>query len=144
MTRPTTGIRRIEDVEGGVIAWLYGPTDLDAVMLEMVREYEQENEPAGVAISRHRTLGPDPRMPAEVDHDDAANLAAWNAYWDHLPPYVGVIDEDLPTGMPGGEALDVGYYRRMPWCHCGDGHGWHFEPSSPGRGASLAVLVSWY
>lgn len=142
MSRPTTGIRSIEDVEGGLIAWLYGPTDLDDVLLELVRQYEAEHEPAGVATSLHRAIGPEPCVPGPFDADDPENQAAWQAYRDHLPPLIAVIDEDLSTMLPGGEIVDVGYYRRMPWCHCGDGHAWHFEPSGPGPGASLAVVVS--
>ena len=133
------------DVEGGLLAWLYGETDLDDVLLALLRGYEQEHDEASVAISYHPTIGPaldmpqgDPSKEAEFDQD------AWNAYFKHLPPYVGSIDEDIPTSF-GDATVDVGWFRRMPWCNCGEGHSWHYENAAgPGRGASLAVLVSWY
>lgn len=145
MSRPTTGIRRIENVEGGVIAWLYGETDLDAVLLELVRVCEEEGDLGGVEISYHPALGPYPCMP----DNDPSNLdeydpTVWEAYHSHVPPFVGRIDEDIATAFPDGSSVNVGWFRRFPWCTCGEGHAWHYEESAPGRGASLAVLVSWY
>jgi hypothetical protein len=146
VSRPKTGIRKIEDVDGGVIAWLYGATDLDDVLLDLVRVYEQDHDDAGVAISYHPSIGPRLPMPQgdpAVRFNDE-DQAAWDAYWAHVPPYVGSIDEDIPTAMDGGAEITVDWFRRFPWCTCGEGHGWHYEQSNPGRGASLAVLVSWY
>lgn len=32
--------------------------------------------------------------------------------------------------------------RVFPWCHCGEGHAWHYEPAKPGtRGAFRAFEV---
>lgn len=90
-----TGIRSIEPLEDGAIAWLHpGGADLDEVLVEyMIQE-------------GNWVLGE-------------------------------ILEADDPTVLPA--EVSVGYYRRMPWCHCGDSHLWHVEDSEPGRGASLGI-----
>lgn len=136
-----TGIRKIEDIDGGVIAWLYpGGADLDDVLLAIAR-YDECSRDEWWEMTGHRTEGPEPAKPEAPWTDESAD--AWRYYCDHCPPYIASLDEEFPTHFAyvSGEILDVGYYRRMPWCHCGEDHGWHYEPSRPGRGASLAVVV---
>lgn len=68
----------------------------------------------------------------------------WEDYLRHLPAWVTTIEDDRPTYVAdtyGSREPEVGYYRRLPWCTCGEDHTWHYEPSQPGRGASLAVVV---
>jgi hypothetical protein len=81
-------------------------------------------------------------MPDRSPLSDQYDPVAWQAYHDHCPPYVGQIDEDIATAIEGVSEVEVGWFRRFPWCTCGEGHSWHFEQSARGRGASLAVLVS--
>lgn len=143
--RPTSGIRRIDQVDGGVIAWLYGETDLDDVMLTLAKcvAYEQ-----GYLDGWTETLfvepGPRPRLDAALGDEEA-----WAAYCAALDEWrAGGRDrivEDHPTGhVFDGAEIVVGWYRRMPWCPCPEEHDWHYEPAAgPGRGASLAVLVTW-
>ena len=109
-TDKRTGIRKIEQIEGGHIAWLHpGGADLDEVMLAIAREQGE----------------------GMVE-------------WEDLDWRTGELREDFPTAtLPtyGEREPRVGYYRRMPWCFCGEGHSWHFEESRPGPGAMLAVQV---
>lgn len=146
MSTPRTGFRRIDIIDGGLIAWLNGEPDLDTVMLDIVTEFERQYDGGGVEISLHPTHGPEPEMPTgDPTKRDEYDHAAWEAYFAHLPPRVGQIDEDIPTSFDQAPAeVQVGWFRRYPWCHCGEDHAWHFEDSAPGRGASLAVLVSWF
>ena len=105
-TRQRTGVRKIEDIEGGAVAWLHpGGADLDDALLALV-EHE-----------RH-------------DDEGSALEEAW--------------EDDEPTDLPCDTYdLRVGYYRRLPWCPCGEGHTWHIEPADgPGRGVMLAVTWS--
>lgn len=138
---PRYGIRKIEDIEGGVIAWLYpGGADLDEVLLE-IAWYDDYSQDEWWATTAHITAGPYPKPPDGEWSDETA--AAWREYGSHIPPMVITLDEEFPTRLARvtGEILDVGYYRKMPWCHCGEDHGWHYEPSGPGPGAMLAVVV---
>jgi hypothetical protein len=137
-----TGIRKIEDIEGGHIVWLHpGGADLDEVMVAVAAQQERD----GIVEWRDTTpvprLGPSLALPP-AEYDD--HKAEWDLYWAHLPGYEYQLVEEFPTSVLstyGDREPRVGYYRRMPWCHCGEGHGWHFEESAPGPGASLAVLV---
>lgn len=136
-----TGIRKIEHIEGGVIAWLYpGGADLDEVLVEIARfdEYSQEE---WWDFDDVRAEGPDPAQPEALYSDETAS--AWRHYWDHRAPYVSRLEEEHPTRLTyvSGEVYDVGYYRRLPWCTCGEDHAWHYEPAQPGPGAMLAVVV---
>lgn len=46
MTRPTTGIRRVDRIEeGGWLACLYGPTDLDDLLVELELEWPEDGAP---------------------------------------------------------------------------------------------------
>ena len=138
--RTRYGIRKIEPVEGGLIAWLHpGGADIDEVLLEVAREWSTEED--WTDREGIRSEGPDPEQPAQPWE---GNEEAWSHYLAHRPPYVWRIREDHPTRLLdtyGSREPSVGYYRRMPWCHCGEDHTWHFEESTPGPGASLAVLV---
>lgn len=133
------GIRKIEDIEGGVIAWLHpGGADLDDVLVEIARYQASEDHIEWWDMRPVAVEGPSLPLP---DGDYLSNPAAWQAYWDHRPRYMSRLGDEFPTRL--SIQPDVGYYRRMPWCHCGnDEHTWHFEAANPGPGASLAVLVS--
>lgn len=110
MTRAKrTGVRLIEEVEGGAIAWLYpGGADLDDVLL-LLAAYQSDT---------------------------------WR------DPYDPYLPDDGPTFLPttGKDGqVQAGYYRRFPWCHCGEGHAAHYESvNRPGPGAMLGVeAVTW-
>jgi hypothetical protein len=136
------GIRRIEGLDGGVVAWLHpGGADLDEVMVALARHLADEDIVEWWAISSAYTLGPKPQAPEGLPNDGETERLAWETYRRHLPPIITTLDEEFPTSTHGN--LDVGWYRRFPWCTCGEEHAWHIEPSAPGRGASLAVVLSW-
>lgn len=141
-----TGIRKIEDIDGGVMAWLHpGDADLDDVLLVLARHLNDAEPLDGWTETTFvpRSEHPDIAAGDRTDEEWATYFAAcdaWRAAADHR------IDEDHPTGKvfpTHTDEVEVGYYRRMPWCHCGEGHTWHYEPTTgPGPGACLAVVVS--
>lgn len=108
---PRYGIRKIEPIDGGHIAWLYpGGADLDDVLLALAAVQAAED------------------------------LVEWTVTtWEG-----NAIEDDRPTYLAatyGDRHPEVGYYRRLPWCTCGEEHTWHYEPSAPGPGAMLAVIA---
>lgn len=137
--RQRTGVRKVEPIDGGLIAWLYpGGADLDDVLLQLATE-PGADEP-WVAIRHHRGHGPDPEIPAASYGEDPG---AWDDYWRFCPAVVRTFDEEWATSLPGPTEVHVAYYRKVPWCHCGEGHSWHYEYAGDGprRGAALAVVV---
>lgn len=142
--RPKSGIRRVDDLyNGGRLVWLYGETDLDDVLLELARTND-ETWTETQNVVRPGAAWPNDRSRAIIaaaQRDEY--MAVWGREFDAA--HVTVIVEDHPTDLYGAQdpELDVGWFRRMPWCHCGEDHAWHWEPATPGtRGASLAVVVS--
>ena len=139
--RKRYGVRKVEHIEGGVIAWLHpGGADLDDVLLAIAAYQAAEDDVEWWTTRPVRREGPDPVMPTTAEY--AADPAGWAAYWAHQAGYAYLLDEEHPTTLGIAGEPFVGYYRRLPWCHCGDGHDWHYEESAPGPGASLAVVVS--
>lgn len=146
MSRPKTGIRKIEDVEAGAIAWLYGETDLDDVMVALAKHLDESN-PCEWIDREWREAYAYPTGGS----DEPFGSPAWEAWleetraWQEAGTYT--IRDESPTSavfFSAPREAEVGWFRKFPWCTCGEEHSWHYEPSAPGRGASLAVLVSWY
>lgn len=140
------GVRRIDAIDGGVIAWLYGETDLDAVLLVLAAHLETLDDSWTERGWREPDGVPEPVVPTAPLTDPAWNV--WDTEWAAYRSAgdYGIV-EDHPTGFVFHGApreVEVGWFRRFPWCNCGEDHAWHYEQSNPGRGASLAVLVSWY
>ncbi len=152
MTRLKTGIRRIDTVEGGLIAWLYGPTDLDDVMLALVQRMAEGQDGGSTWVDIDRRLRPGAVAPDFVHVDADAPDEQVNAAWERwrqesAAAHVSVLVEEFPTShIFAGVETYVGWYRRFPWCNCGwDEHSWHYDRAAgPGRGASLAVELSWF
>lgn len=74
MSRPTTGIRRIDTLEGGgLLVCLYGETDLDDVMLAVVQELaaQRDGTEEWVVKSFVPPADPHPAAPDEVAALDA-------------------------------------------------------------------------
>jgi hypothetical protein len=147
VSAPKTGIRRIDDVNGGVIAWLYGETDLDDVMLALAKHLNDSEPCDGWLDQQWVEAYPYPAAP----HGLLLSDPAWDAHlieadaWRAAGTYV--LRAEHPTSEVFHSApreAEVGWFRRFPWCPCGEGHGWHYAQSNPGPGASLAVLVSWF
>lgn len=143
--RTKTGIRRIDNLEGGAIAWLYGETDLDDVVLALAHHLGQENPSSWYDLDWHEAY-PYPTAPAGPPLGPAWD--AWDAEhraWRAAGTHTLRAEYDTSEVFCGAPAeVEVGWFRRYPWCTCGGEHSWHYEASAPGRGASLAVLVSWY
>jgi hypothetical protein len=147
MTRPTTGIRRIDRLEGGgVLVCLYGETDLDDVMLAVVQFLAEQD--GGQEAWVERTFVPPafehPRVPQRALSDDPA----WTAYraaadlWRAEATWT--LDEEHPTDhvLQGLDDAQVGYFRKVP-CPpqmCGE-HSWHLSSRSDERGHSAFLGV---
>lgn len=144
MTRPRSGVRRVDDLSnGGRIVWLYGETDLDDVLLELARTNDETWTETQNVVRPGAEWPNDRSRTILAGATDGDGLEAWGREFDAA--HVTVIIEDHPTSLCGSHdpELDVGWFRRMPWCHCGEGHDWHWESATPHtRGASLAVVVN--
>lgn len=147
MSRPTTGIRRIDALEGGLLACLYGPTDLDDVLLAMVQELamSEDGQESWIAKTWHE---PDFAFPVAPDAP-IGNDAAWKPWqeacdlWRKAGRWT--IDEEHETGaILEGYEVEAGWYRKTP-CPpqmCGE-HSWHWHHANEGdHAAFLGVLLS--
>lgn len=147
MTRPTTGIRRIDHLEGGgLLVCLYGETDLDDVMLEVVQDLAAERDGGESWVARsfvppdfeHPLMpqGSTPEDPAWIRYREAADLWRASASW--------TVDEEHPTDeiFRGLDLADAGWFRKVP-CPpnlCGE-HSWHWHRADEGGHAAFLGVV---
>lgn len=118
--RPTTGVRRVDRIEeGGWLACLYGPTDLDDLLVELV-----------------------PILSAMRDEDEGSLAVSLEWSWGDPEAVLELLDEPTiverdPWNPHGG--LRVAVWRKVP-CPpnvCGE-HSWHsVELEWPEDGAPL-------
>lgn len=147
MTRPTTGIRRIDHLEGGgALVCLYGETDLDDVMLAVVQELAAQEDGQEAWVDR-TFVPPDfehPVAPAALIENDVAWIPYREAcdLWRKAATWV--IDEEYPTDhlFRTVELAEVGWFRKTP-CPpqmCGE-HGWHWNRADEGSHAAFLGVV---
>lgn len=148
MTRPTTGIRRVDYLEGGgVLVCLYGETDLDDVMFAVVQYLAGER--SGGESWMARTFVPPPWEHPRLPDAPRENAAAWAPYFAAVELWSSAcrwtLDEEHPTDaiLDDVDEVEAGWFRKVP-CPpqmCGE-HSWHVAPAKPGTHAAfLAVLV---